>query len=68
MGIVSGERSGFHDVCVEHHERQPAVTLPRFLQMKADDGLLLPILQPKSRATKPLCSFSVPASRGTCWR
>src|SRR5215469_12403168 len=40
-------RTHRHDICVEHHERQPAVTLHRVLQMKADDGLLLPILQPE---------------------
>src|SRR5215831_12337499 len=40
-------RTHRHDVCVKHHERQPAVALPRVLQMKADDGLLLPILQPE---------------------
>src|SRR5215475_14251102 len=40
-------RTHRHDVCVEHHERQPAVALQRVLQMKANDGLLLPILQPE---------------------
>src|SRR5580658_6440199 len=42
-----GGRTHRHDVCVEHHERQPAVALQRVLEMKADDGLLLPILQPE---------------------
>src|SRR4051812_29377675 len=40
-------RTHRHDVCVEHHERQPAVALQRVLQVKANDGLLLPILQPE---------------------
>src|SRR5207237_1033206 len=44
-------RTHRHDVCVEHHERQPAVALQPVLQMKADDGLLLPILQPEVAGT-----------------
>ena len=40
-------RAHRHDVGVQHHERQPPVAFQRILQMEIDDGLLLPILQPK---------------------
>src|SRR5437016_3840049 len=40
-------RTHRHNVCVQHHERQPPVAFQRVLQMEADDGLLLPILQPE---------------------
>src|SRR5205807_10046694 len=35
------------NVGIQHHERQPPVAFQRILQMEADDGLLLPILQPE---------------------
>jgi len=40
-------RTHRHDVGVQHHEREPAVALQLVLQMEIDDGLLLPVLQPK---------------------
>ena len=40
-------RTHRHDVGIQHHERQPPVAFQRVLQMEADDGLLLPILQPE---------------------
>ena len=63
-------RTHRHDVCAERHERQPALALQRVLQMKADDGLLLPILQPEVAGEPSRCarspSRSVPASRRPC--
>src|SRR5690606_7888885 len=38
--------AGRHDVLVEHHEGQPAITLQRILRVKVLDRLFLPILQP----------------------
>jgi hypothetical protein len=32
---------------IQHHEREPPVTLQRILQMEIDDGLLLLVFQPK---------------------
>src|SRR5713226_3158033 len=40
-------RTHRHDVGVQHHEGQPPVALQRVLQVERDDGLLLPLLQPK---------------------
>ena len=40
-------RTHRHNVGVQHHKPQPPVALQRVLQMEADDGLLLPILQPE---------------------
>src|SRR5712692_2140946 len=40
-------RTRRHNVRVEHHKRQPPVAFQRVLQMEADNGLLLPILQPE---------------------
>src|SRR5882724_7264346 len=40
-------RTHRHNVCVQHHKRQPPIAFRRVLQMEADDGLLLPILQPE---------------------
>src|ERR1035437_6464238 len=36
-----------HDVGIQGDERQPPITFQRVLQMEADNGLLLPILQPE---------------------
>src|SRR4051812_25302041 len=53
-------RTHCHNACVEHHERQPAVALQRVLQIEADDGLLLPILQPEIPGNRPVvCSFTL---------
>src|ERR1051326_774592 len=38
-------RTHGHDVCVDHHEGQPAVALQRVFQVEPTDGLLLPLLQ-----------------------
>jgi len=35
-----------YDTGVEHHVRQAAVAVERVVEMKLDDGLLLPVLQP----------------------
>src|ERR1019366_7604356 len=40
-------RAHCHHVLIQHHERQPPVAFQRILQMKIDDRLLLPLLQPK---------------------
>jgi hypothetical protein len=38
-------RTNRHNVSVEHHERQPPITLQRVLQMELNDRFLLPRLQ-----------------------
>jgi hypothetical protein len=55
-------RTHRHDVCVEHHERQPAVALQRVLQMKADDGPLLPILQPEAAGNPAVVLVHLPVA------
>src|ERR1019366_9179244 len=40
-------RAHRHDVLIQHHEGQPPLTFQRILQMKIDDRVLLPLLQPK---------------------
>jgi hypothetical protein len=40
-------RTHRHNAGVQHHERQSPAAIQRVLQMEADDGLLLPILQPE---------------------
>src|SRR3989442_11067643 len=40
-------RTHRHDLCIQHHERQPPIALQGILQMKTDDGFLLPRLQPE---------------------
>jgi len=46
--------------CKDDHGCQPPVAFQRVLQMEADDGLLLPILQPEIAGNQPLCSFTLP--------
>src|SRR5215813_5240340 len=55
-------RTHRHDVCVEHHERQAAVALQRVLEMKADDGLLLPILQPEVAGNPAIVLVRLPVA------
>src|ERR1700730_5152611 len=43
----STRRAHRHHLCIQHHERQPPIALQRILQMKIDDGFLLPRLQPE---------------------
>src|ERR1019366_4734213 len=40
-------RTHRHNIGIQHHECQPPVAFQRILQMEADDGLLLPMLQPE---------------------
>ena len=47
-----------HDVCVEHHERKPAVALQRVLEMESEDGLLLPIPPARNHGEPSCCARS----------
>ena len=53
-------RTDRHDVPIQHHEGQPAVPLQRILLVKGDDGLLLPILQPKVPGNPPVMLVHFP--------
>src|SRR6267143_715474 len=64
-------RTHRHDLCIQHHERQPPIALQGILQMKTDDGFLLPRLQPEiagesNRGAHSLARSAVASCR-TCW-
>jgi hypothetical protein len=51
------------NVPVQHHERQPPVSFQRILMVKADDGFLLPILQPKVARDLSIVFVGFPITR-----
>ena len=44
---VNARRADGHDISVDHHVRQPPVTVQGMEIMEGDDGRLLPVLQPE---------------------
>jgi hypothetical protein len=53
-------RTHRHDLRIQHHERQPPIPFQRILQIEADNGFLLPRLQPEITGNPTLCSFTRP--------
>ena len=55
-----GSRADGHDIGIEHHKRQAAITLQRILVVEVQDGLCSHGSNQKSRGIQALCSLTRP--------
>src|SRR5207245_1508449 len=51
-----------HDVGVQHHERQSPIAFQGMFQVKADDGLLFPRLQPEITGNPTVVFIDAPVA------
>ena len=57
---IDARRAHGHNVGIQHHERQPPVTLQRIPGEEGEDRLFSHSSNQWSRGTSPLCSLALP--------